>query len=62
MSRQGLVTHAREGAGIPAEEAGLVLEVGFVLAVSDRPRLRAVEAVRGTRQAREQAVPVAEVR
>lgn len=34
-SRQSLVTHARGGrAGVQAEEAGLVLEVGFVLAVS----------------------------
>lgn len=50
------------GADVPAEEAGPVLEVGFILAVTDRPRLRSVEAVRGTRQAGERAAPVAEVR
>lgn len=50
------------GAGVPAEEAGLVLKVGFVLAVSCRPRPRVVEAVRRPRQAPEQAAPVAEVR
>lgn len=62
MSHQGLAAHALEGAGVPAEEAGLAIGVEFLLAVSGRPRLPVVEAVRGPGQAGERAAPVAEVR